>query len=72
MNIQVSKTAQVKISLEELKNIISEHLKNNQELKDYNVEKISQSTRTEQVPGYDPHDCDYVKHFDGITVSLSK
>ena len=34
------------------------------------IQFLDQKTRTESIPGYDPHDCDYVDRFDGIKFSV--
>lgn len=72
MDLKISKKAEVKIDIKELTNIISDYIKNKEELRGYTITELTDYTRTEEISGRDIHDCDYIEHFDGIKISLTK
>jgi hypothetical protein len=73
MEVKFKNTATVTLSKEDLKEALENHLcKIATRLFGYKVTDVTEVTKSIQLPGIDPHDCDWHEVFDGVKVTLKK
>lgn len=71
--MEIKTNSQFKLSKDEIKDILVKHLMKtghitgDVDMKDVTMEDI---VKTEMIPGFDPHDADYVERFDGLKLTV--
>lgn len=69
--MKIVTSSKVVLSVEDLHKIVAEYLANNTVIQG-NIVSITHNVAKEEIPGYDPHDCEYRDVFAGITVVVEK
>ena len=65
-------TKNYKFSLSEVKDMVADFLRKKGELGSLDSLKIDSVTKSTEIPGCDPHDCDYAEVFDGLAVIVEQ
>lgn len=67
--MKTSQTTEFELTLDEVKMVIHNFLLSQKKISPSdNVLQVSHVTRSEEIPGVDPHDCDYVEKFAGLRI----
>lgn len=61
----------IELSMDDIIDMVKQKIKETP-YANYELVSVKDKTKTITIPGYDPHDADYIQEFDGLKIQLKQ